>query len=238
MASLSLSPCVCFSTSSSSGSAADICTKSHCGHQPAHKYSHKCEARSARLLVCDIRGCWNAQPTEWQWRCVCVCACVCVCVYVCVCVCVCMCAFRRMDNYVCMCLNRVPVMKDTKKNTQASLCAFRFKLLISHHTHSHAHTHSKHYKEQDVTSTEITKGHCVHCGKIHFFSSWPLQWDFFLFVTKNDFNVSRILIPMSWKKTKYIVPKDVWEKFSYSWENPEMVSCIYTISRKHWAEKL
>ena len=80
MASLSVS--VCFSTSSSSSSAADICTKSHCGHQPAHKYSHKCEARSARLLVCDIHGCWNVQPTEWQWKCVCFCACVCVCVCV------------------------------------------------------------------------------------------------------------------------------------------------------------
>ena len=78
MASLSVS--VCFSTSSSSNSAADICTKSHCGHQPAHKYSHKCEARSARLLVCDIHGCWNVQPTEWQWKCVCFCACACVCI--------------------------------------------------------------------------------------------------------------------------------------------------------------
>lgn len=94
-------------------------------------------------------------------------------------------------THVCMCLNRVPAMKDTKKNTPFSLCAFRFKLLIPNTTPKHTHTHTPHYKEQDVTSTEM----------------WTLcsLWKNILLLfwsQKKKPNVERILILFSWKTAK------------------------------------
>lgn len=75
MAPLSLSLSVYFSTGTSS------CLN--------HSYLHKVSLRSSvsapiqsqmwgkehKTAVCDIHGCWNVQPTEWQWKCVCVCVC-------------------------------------------------------------------------------------------------------------------------------------------------------------------
>lgn len=43
---------------------------------------------------------------------------------------------------VCVCSNRVAAMKDTKKNTPFSLCAYGFKYHTMH-THTHTHTNKR-----------------------------------------------------------------------------------------------